>query len=229
VDLTVIWAGIIGLAVFAYVVMDGFDLGIGILFPGLSAGIERDKAMNAIAPVWDGNETWLVMGGGGLFAAFPLAYAILLSATYPPIIAMLLGLAFRGVAFKFRWRDPRRRAGWDIAFSLGSFIAALCQGIVLGAVLQGVKVEKEVYAGGWLDLLSPFTLLTGASVVVGYALLGATWLVWRTEGSCQARARRSALWLAAPTSLALAAVSAATPFFAFEAASFGDLGCVHVP
>ena len=215
-DLTVIWAGIIGFAVFAYVVMDGFDLGIGILFPGLPAGSERDQAMNAIAPVWDGNETWLVMGGGGLFAAFPLAYAILLPATYPPIIAMLLGLVFRGVAFEFRWRDPRHRAAWDIAFSLGSFIAALCQGIVLGAVLQGVKVENEAYAGGWLDWLSPFTLLTGVSVVVGYALLGATWLVWRTEGSCQARARRSALWLAGATVMALAAVSAATPFLAFD-------------
>jgi len=215
-DLTVIWAGIIGFAVFAYVVMDGFDLGIGILFPSLPAGRERDEAMNAIAPVWDGNETWLVMGGGGLFAAFPLAYAILLPATYPPIIAMLLGLVFRGVAFEFRWRDPRHRAGWDIAFSLGSLIAAICQGIVLGAVLQGVKVENEAYAGGWLDWLSPFTLLTGGCVVVGYALLGATWLVWRTEGSCQARARRAALWLAPATLLALAAVSAATPFLAFD-------------
>ena len=215
-DLTLIWAGIIGFAIFAYVVMDGFDLGIGVLFPALPVGPERDAAMNAIAPVWDGNETWLVMGGGGLFAAFPLAYAILLPATYPPIIAMLLGLVFRGVAFEFRWRDARHRPAWDVAFALGSLVAAVSQGVVLGAVLQGVKVEDDAYAGGWLDWLSPFSLLTGASVATGYALLGATWLVWRTEGSCQARARRWALWLSAATLVALAAVSAATPFLAFD-------------
>lgn len=150
-DLTIIWAGIIGFAVFAYVVMDGFDLGIGILFPSLSVGGERDQAMNSIAPVWDGNETWLVLGGGGLFAAFPLAYAIILPATYPLIIAMLLGLVFRGVAFEFRWRDPRHRPFWDVAFSFGSVLAAFSQGITLGAILQGVRVEADAYAGdGWI-------------------------------------------------------------------------------
>jgi len=216
VDLPLIWAGIIAFAIFAYVVMDGFDLGIGILFPTFLAGHERDQAMNAIAPVWDGNETWLVMGGGGLMAAFPLAYAIILPAAYPLIIAMLLGLVFRGVAFEFRWRDPRQRPLWDVAFTVGSLIAALAQGITLGAILQGIHVENDAYAGGWLDWLSPFTVLTGVSVAVGYALLGATWLIWKTEGATQAHARRLAFGLGIATLLALAAVSAATPFLTYD-------------
>jgi len=215
-DLTVVWAGIIAFAVFAYVVMDGFDLGIGILFPSFRVGDERDQAMNAIAPVWDGNETWLVMGGGGLMAAFPLAYAIILPATYPLIIAMLLGLVFRGIAFEFRWRHEGHRALWDIAFSAGSIVAALAQGITLGAILQGIRVENNAYAGGWLDWLSPFTLLTGVSVAVGYALLGATWLIWKTTGRTQTHARRLALVFGIATLVALAAVSAATPFLTFD-------------
>jgi cytochrome d ubiquinol oxidase subunit II len=216
IDLTIFWAAIIGFAVMAYVVMDGFDLGIGILFPSFAVGDERDQAMNSIAPVWDGNETWLVMGGGGLFAAFPLAYAIILPATYPLIIAMLLGLVFRGVAFEFRWRDAGHRALWDMAFSLGSVVAALAQGITLGAILQGVRVENDAYAGGWLDWLSPFSLLTGIAVVIGYALLGATWLIWKTEGTSQRHARRLAFWLGLGTLAALAAVSAATPFLHYD-------------
>ena len=216
VDLTIVWAGIIAFAVFAYVVMDGFDLGIGILFPAIPVGRERDTAMNAIAPVWDGNETWLVMGGGGLLAAFPLAYAILLPATYPLMIAMLLGLVFRGVAFEFRWRDPGHRALWDVTFSIGSLVAALAQGITLGAILQGVNVENDAYAGGWLDWLSPFSVLTGVSVTIGYGLLGATWLIWKTDGALQARARSSAFALGVATLVALVAVSLATPFLAFD-------------
>jgi len=198
------------------VVMDGFDLGIGILFPSFAVGDERDQAMNSIAPVWDGNETWLVMGGGGLFAAFPLAYAIILPATYPLMIAMLLGLVFRGVAFEFRWRDPRHRALWDVAFSLGSVVAALAQGITLGAILQGIHVENDAYAGGWLDWLSPFSLLTGGAVLIGYALLGATWLIWKTEGTSQRHARRLAFWLGVGTLAALAIVSAVTPFLHYD-------------
>ncbi|MCS3450204.1 MULTISPECIES: cytochrome d ubiquinol oxidase subunit II [Bradyrhizobium] len=216
IDLTIFWAAVIGFAVMAYVVMDGFDLGIGILFPSFAVGDERDQAMNSIAPVWDGNETWLVMGGGGLLAAFPLAYAILLPATYPLMIAMLLGLVFRGVAFEFRWRDAGHRALWDMAFSLGSVVAALAQGITLGAILQGVRVENDAYAGGWLDWLSPFSLLTGIAVVIGYALLGATWLIWKTEGTSQRHARRLAFWLGLGTLAALAAVSAATPFLHYD-------------
>ena len=191
-DLTVVWAFIIAFAVFAYVVMDGFDLGIGILFPTFAPGRERDRAMNSIAPVWDGNETWLVLGGGGLFAAFPLAYAVILPATYPLVIAMLLGLVFRGVAFEFRWRDPRHRALWDAAFTAGSLVAALCQGMILGALLQGIDVLGRSYDGSWWDWLTPYTLLTGLGTVAGYALLGATWLVWKLEGPAQDHAYRLA-------------------------------------
>ncbi|TXN40314.1 cytochrome d ubiquinol oxidase subunit II [Methylobacterium sp. WL7] len=212
VDLTVIWAFVIAFAVFAYIVMDGFDLGIGILFPALRPGPERDTAMNSVAPVWDGNETWLVLGGGGLFAAFPLAYAVILPALYAPIIAMLLGLIFRGVAFEFRWRDPGHRAAWDVAFTGGSLVAAFAQGIALGALLQGIAVEGRAYAGGWWDWLTPFSLLVGASLVIAYALLGATWLVMRTEGLLQLRARRLAQRLTIATVAAIALVSAATPF-----------------
>ena len=215
-DLTTIWAGIIAFAVFAYVVMDGFDLGIGVLFPTFAVGEERDQAMNAIAPVWDGNETWLVLGGGGLFAAFPLAYAIIMPATYPLMIAMLLGLVFRGVAFEYRWRDPRHRALWDAAFSLGSLVAAIAQGITLGAILQGIRVENLAYGGGWLDWLSPFTLLTGFSVAAGYALLGATWLIWKTSGRTQSHARRLAFIFGISTLVALGLVSASTPFLAYD-------------
>lgn len=212
IDLTLIWAFIIALAVFIYVVLDGFDLGIGILFVRLKAGPERDVAMNSIAPVWDGNETWLVMGGGGLLAAFPLAYGLMLSALYAPIMAMLLALVFRGVAFEFRWRDPAHQPFWDFAFSAGSFVAALSQGVVLGALLQGVTIRDRAYAGGWWDWLTPFTLLTGLSVVTGYALLGATWLICKCEGALQRRVRAAAWWLAAGTLLAIAAVSVATLF-----------------
>ena len=216
IDLTIVWIAIIAFAIFLYVVMDGFDLGIGILFPSFAAGEERDQAMNSIAPVWDGNETWLVLGGGGLFAAFPLAYSIILPATYPLMIAMLLGLVFRGVAFEFRWRDPAHRPFWDMAFCVGSIVAALAQGITLGAILQGIRVEHEAYAGGWLDWLTPFSVLTGVSVAMGYALLGATWLIWKTEGTSQRHARRLAFWLGLGTLVALGAVSAATPFLAYD-------------
>ena len=211
-DLTVVWAFLIAFGIAAYVVMDGFDLGIGILFPFFRVGKERDQAMNAIAPVWDGNETWLVLGGGGLLAAFPLAYALILPALYAPLIAMLLGLVFRGVAFEFRWRDPRHRALWDSGFCLGSLVAALAQGITLGALLQGIEIDGRSYAGGWWDWLTPFSLLTGASVVVGYALLGATWLIWKTSDRLQEDARRFARYAAPALGAAIGAVSLATPF-----------------
>ena len=212
VDLTIVWAFVIAFAIFAYIVMDGFDLGIGILFPILRPGPDRDTALNSIAPVWDGNETWLVMGGGGLFAVFPLAYAVILPALYAPILAMLLGLVFRGVAFEFRWRDPGHRAVWDMAFTVGSVVAALAQGITLGALLQGIAVEGRAYAGGWWDWLTPFSLLVGVSLAIAYALLGATWLVMRTEGLLQLQARRLAQRLTVGTVAAVALVSAATPF-----------------
>ena len=215
IDLTIVWAGIIALAVFAYVVMDGFDLGIGILFPWLAKGEARNAAINSVAPVWDGNETWLVLGGGGLLAAFPLAYAVIMPAVYVPIIAMLLGLVFRGVAFEFRTRTGRLWL-WDAAFAFGSALAALAQGVTLGAILQGIVVNGRSYGGGWWDWLTPFSMLTGVAVVVGYALLGACWLIYRTEGVLQERCFGLAPWLGAATLAALAAVSAATPFLSYD-------------
>lgn len=211
-DLSVLWALILVVAVFIYVVLDGFDLGIGMVFPSLRVGQERDTAMNSIAPVWDGNETWLVLGGGGLLAAFPLAYGLIFSALYAPIIAMLLALVFRGVAFEFRWRDAGHQPFWDMAFCLGSLVAALAQGVVLGALLQGIQIQDRMYVGGWWDWLSPFSVLTGVSVAVGYSLLGATWLVLKTEDALQRHARRLALWLGGATLLALVLVSVATLF-----------------
>ena len=212
--LPIVWAGLIAFAVLAYVVLDGFDLGVGILF-----GVERDYEdrsvmVNAIAPMWDGNETWLVLGGGGLFAVFPLAYAVIMPALYPTIIAMLLGLIFRGVAFEFRFRaDSRRgRYWWDMAFCVGSTVAAFSQGLTLGGLLQGIKVSGRAYAGGWWDWLDAFTLLCGFAVVAGYALLGACWLVWRTEGAMQARARRYAEALGFVVLACIGTVSLWTPF-----------------
>ncbi len=216
IDLTIVWAGIIAFAIAAYVVMDGFDLGIGILFPRFAVGKERDMAMNSIAPVWDGNETWLVLGGGGLMAAFPLAYAIILPAFYAPLIAMLLGLVLRGVAFEFRWRDPAHRAAWDIAFTSGSLVATLAQGITLGALLQGIEVSGRAYAGGWWDWLTPFSLLTGVGLVVGYALLGMCWLIMKTDGPVQDKAFALAKPLGIGLIIAIFAVSAATPFLETE-------------
>lgn len=210
IDLTVIWAAIIGFAIVAYVVMDGFDLGIGILFPLFRVGPDRDAAMNSIAPVWDGNETWLVMGGGGLLAAFPLAYAIILPALYAPLTAMLLGLVLRGVAFEFRWRDPGHRRLWDAAFTLGSMVATFAQGLTLGALLQGITVEGRAYAGGWWEWLSPFSLLTGFALMVGYSLLGACWLNWKTQGALQRQAVTYAGRLGIALLLAIGAVSLAT-------------------
>jgi cytochrome d ubiquinol oxidase subunit II len=212
VDLTIVWAGIILFAVAMYVVMDGFDLGIGILFTRFRVGAERNTAMNAIAPVWDGNETWLVLGGGGLMAAFPLAYAIILPALYAPMTAMLLGLVFRGVAFEFRWRDPGHRARWDAAFCIGSIVATLAQGVTLGALLQGIKISGRAYAGGYWDWITPFSVMTGVSLVIGYALLGACWLIWKTSGSLQAEARRFAKPLTLGLLAAIGAVSIYTPF-----------------
>ena len=187
-DLAFIWAVVIAFAVLAYVLFDGFDLGIGILFPLCAAGDERDEAMNSVAPVWDGNETWLVLGGGGLMAAFPLAYAVVLPALYAPIIAMLLGLIFRGVAFEFRFRSRTHKLLWDWAFAAGSTLAALAQGVALGALVQGIPVAGRAYVGGWWDWLTWFSLLTGFALVVGYALLGATWLIWKTSGRLQQKA-----------------------------------------
>jgi cytochrome d ubiquinol oxidase subunit II len=212
--LPVIWAALIAIAVLAYVVLDGFDLGVGILFAVEHEDIDRDVMVNSVAPVWDGNETWLILGGGGLFAVFPLAYATIMPAFYPTIIGMLLALVFRGVGFEFRFRTRTKsgRYWWDMAFALGSAVAAFCQGLTLGGLLQGVHVENRRYAGGWLDWLTPFTVLCGVAVVVGFALLGSCWLIWRTEGALQSRCRRHAAVLAIATLGLIVIVSLWTPF-----------------
>jgi len=228
--LPVIWAGVIAFAVLAYVLLDGFDLGVGILFAAERRDEDRDVMVNSIAPVWDGNETWLILGGGGLFAVFPLAYAVILPALYPAIIAMLLALVFRGVSFEFRFRaeTPRGRLWWDRAFFAGSTMAAFCQGLVLGGLLQGIRVEDRVYAGGWWDWLTGFTILCGIAVVARYALQGACWLIWRCEGLLQRRARRHARALAVATLGFIVVVSLWTPMLnpVFSQRWFGWPGIV---
>ena len=213
-DLTFAWGFLIALAVLIYVVLDGFDLGLGMLFAVEPERRHRDVMMNSVAPVWDGNETWLVLGGGGLFAAFPLAYALILPALYAPIIAMLLALIFRGVAFEFRWRTERWRGIWDVAFIGGSAVAALSQGIALGGLLQGITIDKaaRAYAGGWWDWLTPFSVTVGLAVMVGYMLLGATWLIMKTDGELQDRMRSRAWVLGLATVAFIGAVSLWTPF-----------------
>ena len=212
VDLAFIWAALIAFAVLAYVVLDGFDLGIGILFPLFPEAADRNVMTNTIAPVWDGNETWLVLGGGGLMAVFPLAYATVLPALYIPLILMLLGLIFRGVAFEFRFRTRRWRPVWDWGFAIGSLVAAAMQGIALGALVQGIEIADRQYAGGWWDWLTPFSVLTGLAVAIGYALLGACWLILKTNGDLQARARRFAMIAGVATIGLIGVVSIWTPF-----------------
>ncbi len=211
-DLAIIWAGIIAFAVLTYVILDGFDLGIGILFPFVPQTADRDLMMNSVAPVWDGNETWLVLGGGGLFAVFPLAYAVILPALYMPITLMLLALVFRGVAFEYRWRTVGWKWVWDIAFAGGSILAAAMQGITLGALVQGISVSDRAYSGGWWDWLSPFSTLVGVAVVIGYALLGATWLIMKTDGELQDEMRRYARLAATGILILILLVSILTPF-----------------
>nr|WP_294865325.1 cytochrome d ubiquinol oxidase subunit II [uncultured Pseudogulbenkiania sp.] len=184
-DLSLIWAGIIALGVFIYVMLDGFDLGIGILFPFFPNESERDVMMNTVAPVWDGNETWLVLGGAGLFAAFPVVYSAVLSALYLPLILMLVGLIFRGVAFEIRAKSNRTRHWWDLAFIAGSAGATFFQGVALGAYIQGIPVVNREFAGGGFDWLSPFSLFTGLGLLVTYAVLGCGWLIIKTEGELQ--------------------------------------------
>ncbi|HEY9279601.1 MAG TPA: cytochrome d ubiquinol oxidase subunit II [Eoetvoesiella sp.] len=193
IDLALVWAIIILFGVLMYVIMDGFDLGIGILYPFIQSKEERDVMMNTVAPVWDGNETWLVLGGAGLLAAFPLAYAVILHAFMLPLIFMLLGLIFRGVAFEFRFKShDRSRHWWDKAFICGSIVATFFQGVTLGAYIQGIEVVNNAYAGGPLGWVTPFAIFTGLGLLVAYALLGCTWLILKTEGRLQERMRELA-------------------------------------
>ena len=188
-DFVPIWTLILGVGVFLYVLLDGFDLGVGILYRLRARSGSRNLVMNSIAPIWDGNETWLVLGGIGLMAAFPLAFAIIIPAVYFPILIMLLALIFRGVAFEFRFRDAEHRTFWDHAFYYGSAIGAFAQGIVLGAFIQGFETDGRHFAGSSFDCFTPFSLLTGFALVFGYSLLGAGWLILKTEGALQEWAR----------------------------------------
>jgi cytochrome d ubiquinol oxidase subunit II len=212
-DLPLIWYGLIITAMFLYVILDGFDLGVGILFPFAPSDTCRDRMMNSIAPFWDGNETWLVLGGGGLFAAFPLAYSIVMPALYMPVILMLLGLVFRGVAFEFRFKATgSSRKIWDYAFHFGSLGAAFMQGVILGGFVQGIDVDGRHFAGGPLDWLSAFSVMTGLALVCGYALLGSTWLIMKTEDMTQDWANKCAAYVLAFVALFMALVSLSMPF-----------------
>ncbi|MBH0238153.1 cytochrome d ubiquinol oxidase subunit II [Methylobrevis albus] len=209
--LPVIWAAVIAVAVVLYVVLDGFDLGLGILFPFTKDERERDQMMNSVAPFWDGNETWLILGGGGLWVAFPTAYAVIMPALYLPVIAMLLALVFRGVAFEFRWVAKPDHRLWDIAFTGGSTLAAFAQGVILGGLLDGITVADRQFAGGPFDWATPFALLCGVAVVVGYALLGATWLNMRVTGALEIKARGWARGLLVAVMLFMGVISLWTP------------------
>jgi cytochrome bd ubiquinol oxidase subunit II len=208
--LPLIWAGVIGAAVALYVILDGFDLGIGILFPFAASDGEREQMMASVKPFWDGNETWLVMGGGGLLVAFPLAYSIVMPAFYIPIILMLLALVFRGVAFEFRGLAGSKMK-WNLAFAGGSTLAALCQGVILGGMIQGIKVQNGAFAGSAFEWATPFALTCALGVAVGYALLGSTWLVMKTEGAIARRAQRQAPILLLAVLVFMGIVSLWTP------------------
>jgi cytochrome d ubiquinol oxidase subunit II len=210
-DLPLIWFCLIGTAIFLYVLLDGFDLGVGVLFPFAPTDQCRDRMMNSIEPFWDANETWLVLGGGGLFAAFPLAYAILMPALYMPVIFMLLGLIFRGVAFEFRFKATKSRPLWDYSFHFGSLVAAFMQGMILGAFVRGFEVNGRAFAGGSFDWLNAYSVMTGMALVFGYALLGATWLVMKTDGVTQEWARKSASYVLAYVGFFLVVVSISMP------------------
>lgn len=211
-DLPLIWYALITTAIFLYVILDGFDLGVGILFPFAPSDKCRDRMMNSIAPFWDGNETWLVLGGGSLFAAFPLAYAVLMPALYIPIIMMLLGLVFRGVAFEFRFKANSSKKLWNQAFHFGSLLATFSQGVVLGGFVQGVVVDGRNFNGGALDWLTAFSVMTGLALVCGYALLGSTWLIMKTEDDTQGWARKCATYLLVFVSIFMGLVSLSMPF-----------------
>jgi cytochrome bd ubiquinol oxidase subunit II len=218
-DFVPIWTLILGVGIFFYVVLDGFDLGVGILY-GFAPDLQsRNTIMNSIAPIWDGNETWLVLGGVGLLAAFPLAFAIIVPALYIPILVMLLALVFRGVAFEFRYRDATHRTSWDHAFCFGSGIAAFAQGIMLGAFIQGFEVDGRHFSGSTFDFLTPFSILTGIALIFGYGLLGAGWLILKTDDDIQARSKRQGRTCLIGVLVSIGAVSIWTPMMNAEIAS----------
>lgn len=211
IDLSLIWVVIIALGVLIYIVLDGFDLGIGILFPFIPQQQQRDVMMNTVAPVWDGNETWMVLGGAGLYAAFPVVYSAVLSALYLPILLMVVALIFRGVAFEFRFKANRTRYVWDQAFIWGSILASFLQGVILGAYIQGINIVNARYAGGGLDWLTPFSVFTGIGVVVVYATLGCGWLIMKTDEQLQSSMYRLMPKLIVTLVMSFIAVSIYTP------------------
>src|SRR5262245_5888746 len=195
--LALFWAGVLACAILLYVILDGFDLGVGVLFGTTRNEAHRAQMMTSIAPFWDGNETWLVVIGAGLFAAFPDAYAVLLSAFYFPVLLMLFGLIFRGIAFEFRYWSERMRPIWDLGFFIGSAVVAFAQGAAVGAMIRGIPVANGQYTGGPFGWLHPFEILTGYRLMLGYALLGASWLVLKSEAELRDWAYRRIPWLAA--------------------------------
>ena len=211
-NLVPIWTTILAVGVFFYVALDGFDLGVGMLYNFAPDRRARDLVMNSVAPIWDGNETWLILGSVGLLAAFPVAFAIIIPAVYFPILLMLLALIFRGVAFEFRFRDAEHRTFWDHGFAVGSAIAAFAQGVILGAFVQGFEVQGRVFVGGSFDCFTPFSIFTGVALMFGYALLGAGWLIIKTEGNLQDWARALGRYCLIGVTLAVAIVSLWTPY-----------------
>lgn len=209
--LPLVWGAILALAVFLYVLLGGYDLGLGVLFPLAPSHDDRDAMMGSVSPFWDGNETWLVLGGGGLLAAFPLAYSVMLPALYLPIILMLIGLILRGVAFEFRFKSSTNRWVWDLAFTGGSVVAAVMQGMVLGAFVQGFKVVNNQYAGGAFDWLTPFSVVTGLALVSGYVLLSAGWLIMKSSGALREWAYDVALYALVAVSAFIVIFSVWTP------------------
>lgn len=211
-DFPTFFACAAGLVIALYVTLDGFDLGVGILFPFAPRSADRDAMMRSLAPMWDGNETWLVLGGMVLLAGFPTAFSILLPAFYVPLALMLLGLVLRGVAFEFRSQKGALEIGWSTAFSGGSLLAGFCQGAILGAFVEGrILVVGNRFAGGPFDWVSFFSVATGLGVVAGYAMLGAGWLIWRTNGNTQVFAREIARPALLGAGSAVALVSVWTP------------------
>jgi cytochrome d ubiquinol oxidase subunit II len=209
--LPLVWAVLLAIAVAMYVVVDGFDLGVGILFTSAQSENWRDRMMLSVAPIWDGNETWLILGGGGLLAVFGMAYWVILPALYIPLLIMLIALIFRGVAFEFRFKADTSKRIWDYAFHYGSLVATFAQGVVLGAFVQGFEVQNRQFAGGTFDWFSPFSLMTGVGLVCGYGLLGATWCVMKTTGELEMWSRRMSVRFLIATIVSMGIVSAWVP------------------
>lgn len=210
--LPLVWASILALAVFLYVLLGGYDLGLGVLFPLAPSHEDRDAMMASVSPFWDGNETWLVLGGGGLLAAFPLAYATMLPALYIPIFLMLMGLILRGVAFEFRFKSGRNRWAWDLAFAGGSIVAALMQGVIIGAFVRGFTVTDNQFSGGPFDWLSPFSMVTAVAVLSGYVLLSAGWLIMKADEALREWAYGVARYALIAVTLFILVFSLWTPF-----------------